>query len=90
MARSVKFPLRARCMDCNKLYEVGDKFPRTKLQVEGMTHLTDKEREDIFKYLAVNIASFCDYVYLQYELDPQRVEIDVELQRLTHEKACQA
>lgn len=71
-----------RCVDCMGKYRVGDSFPSTKLEVEGMSHLSKEQRENIFQQLAVNLGTFCKFVYGKYGLEVKKAEVSLELETI--------
>jgi hypothetical protein len=87
----IQLPSAVRCSDCNGKYEVGDRFPQqTRFEVAGMSHLTLEDREDIFKNLAISLSGFSDYVYLKYQLDIEKIDIDVDLEVIPESKVSEA
>lgn len=65
-------------------------MPPTKLEIEGLLHLSEEDRKDVFRQLAVNLGAFCEHVHNRYKLDPQKIEIEVELGIITPEKSYEA
>jgi hypothetical protein len=91
MGKRIELPSVVRCSDCNDKYEVGDRFPhQTRFEVAGMSHLSVEDREDIFKNLAISLSAFSDYVYLKYQLDIQKIDIDVDLDVVPDSKVSEA
>ena len=90
MGKRIEIPTVVRCPDCNEKYATSDRFPPTKFEVEGMAHLSETEREDIFMNLAITLGAFNEYVYLKYQLETRQIEVDVELARLDPDKLPEA
>lgn len=79
-----------RCVDCTEKYSVGDNFPHTKLEIDGMQNLSDKDRAYVFQQLAVNLGTFCEFIYGKYGLEVKKAEIEIEIEEAPQEKAYEA
>lgn len=90
MGKRIEIPTVVRCLDCNERYVPSDRLPPTRLEVEGMAHLSDETREDIFKNLAIALGSFTEYVFLKYQLEAKKIEVDVEFVAIDPDKLPEA
>lgn len=90
MGKKIEIPVVVRCADCNECYVPSDRFPLTKFEVEGMMHLSEDDRTDIFKNLAIAMSSFNEYVFLKYQLDAKKIEVDAEFVAFDSDKLPEA
>jgi hypothetical protein len=90
MGKKILIPEMVRCSDCNRKYQISGRFPEVKFNFEMPARVSDEDREDVLKNLAIAISSFAEYVYLKYQLDARSVEMSIDFDSVPKSEVSEA
>lgn len=88
--KNIDLPVLVKCAECSDTFRSGKRLPLTRLAIEGVKHLSELEREDIFTCLAINLSSFCEYIEEKYKLESNKIQIEIEFEDKSDEKIVEA
>jgi hypothetical protein len=88
--KKILIPQMVRCSECNRKYQTLDRFPEVKFNFEMPQRVSEEDREDVLKNLAIAISSFAEYVYLKYQLDAASIEMSIDFDSVPKSEVSEA